>query len=45
MRFTRIEESRSQEVVTLLTKALQVMAVGDQTWDDTADIDLLGHLF
>jgi predicted N-acetyltransferase YhbS len=45
MRFTRIEESRSQEVVTLLTEALQVMAVGDQTWDDTADIDLLGHLF
>lgn len=45
LRYTRIDESRSQEVVTLKTEALHVMAIGDQTWDDTADVDLLGHAF
>lgn len=45
LRFTQIEDSRSKEVVTRPTDALHVMAIGDQTWDDTADVDLLGHLF
>ena len=45
LRFTKIEDSRSQEILTMPTNALHVMAIGSQTWDDAADIDFLGHLF
>lgn len=45
LRFTKVEDNRSQEIVTMSTEALHVMAVGNQTWDDTAEVDLLGHIF
>lgn len=45
LRFLRIEDSRSEEIVTMPTKSLHIMAVADLPWDDKAEVDLLGYIF
>ncbi len=45
LRFLGIEDGRTSTVITLATKHLKVMALDDKQWDDTASLDLLGHIF
>ncbi|SFS19121.1 GNAT family N-acetyltransferase [Yoonia litorea] len=45
LRYTKIEDSRTESVVSAPTRYLQVLPLTDQAWDDQADVDLLGHLF
>jgi predicted N-acetyltransferase YhbS len=45
LRYVGIEGGRTGTVITRATKNLKVMALGDKQWDDTASLDLLGHIF
>ncbi|WP_108814019.1 GNAT family N-acetyltransferase [Loktanella sp. Alg231-35] len=45
LRYVGIEDGHINTVITQVTKHLKVMALRDQSWDDTAKLDLLGHIF
>ena len=45
LRYTVIENGRSEEVVSAPTRYLRTLPLTDRPWDDLADVDLLGHLF
>ncbi len=45
LRYTVIENGRSERVISAPTQYLQVMPLTDRPWDDLAEVDLLGHLF
>lgn len=45
MRYTVIHRARTVRTQTAQSDGLMVLPLGDQAWDDQADLDMLGHLF